>query len=175
MKDIEPMNDPQLPEILRELAVITKGKASRWRQVAGFSNVAYLPDGSIEANGNDEWMVARAILRAEVSRATRRRESAKRAAETRAKRREKQLYRLVKHIRDGGQFTPAHKCRLCGKSVEDAESVSRGIGPDCWQTILRELEQLVAATSDNQPPLESVARVMTLATDFSRYRTFDDP
>lgn len=140
------------PEVLSALSELTNGKRSGWKRVfhptgegRGYiHDVAYLPDGSIQANGHDPETVARAILSAVLSDKVARSKAAQKAAATRAKRREKQLYRLVKHIRDGGQFVPSSTCRLCGKKVEDADSIARGIGPDCWQTVMRELEQLAA-------------------------------
>jgi hypothetical protein len=142
-----------ISDVMSELASMTNGKASRWRSVhyevngetVSIRDVAYLPDGSIEANGKDSELVARAILKAlEVDKVSRSR-SAKKAAATRAVRRERKIYAIVNHIKAGGQFTPSSTCRVCGKAVSDQESHLRGIGPDCWQEILRKMEALTAA------------------------------
>lgn len=31
------------------------------------------------------------------------------------------------------QLAAARRCRRCGRSLEDPESVKRGIGPECWK------------------------------------------
>jgi hypothetical protein len=34
------------------------------------------------------------------------------------------------------------RCVLCGKALDDPESISRGIGSDCWQSVLQRWEEI---------------------------------
>ena len=140
-----------LREVMRELATITGGKASRWRKAGEFVGVAYLPDGTIEAGGNDSEQVARAILKAVSCRKLRRSASAQKAAETRARRTQAQVYEVARMVLAGRHQTPSLMCRICRKLVTDPVSRSRGIGPDCWGQVLAIIEELTTSerSADN--------------------------
>lgn len=129
-----------LDEIKTEILPLLKGKRSGWRWVGDCRNVAALPDGTIESNGYDEKRVAGLILLELVVEARKRSLAAKKAAETRAIRRERMAYKIAQKILSGAGVTPSDNCHLCGKAVSDDESRQRGIGPDCWQFILRLVE-----------------------------------
>lgn len=73
--------------------------------------------------------------------AAKRREIAKQAAVTRARRRESTLYRLVARYLQTGVLTPADKCRCCGKRLSDPQSQERGIGSECWGRFLQSVDK----------------------------------
>ena len=63
-------------------------------------------------------------------------EAAKKAAITRRKRTDKRIYEAARRIVDGHLFGPSDNCFICGKGLGDPDSKERGIGSDCWQSIL---------------------------------------
>jgi hypothetical protein len=66
----------------------------------------------------------------------RRSAAAKLAAATRAHSRQQVLFRVVRRLREGGTFTPAEFCEICGRWLDDRQSKARGIGPECWWHVL---------------------------------------
>jgi hypothetical protein len=75
-------------------------------------------------------------------RRERRSEAAKRAAVTRARRVQANVYRIADKIIAGGETGgPSQKCNICGKGLNDTESIYRGIGSDCWQDVLAAIEE----------------------------------
>jgi uncharacterized Zn finger protein (UPF0148 family) len=98
-------------------------------------------DGSVyNPHGYPEDIVRAAVAGAEARQHERRSAAAKKAAQTRQKRREKLVYRVVQRLRAGGVLTPGTHCEICGKGLTDPESEARGIGSDCWQSILTSLQ-----------------------------------
>jgi hypothetical protein len=69
-------------------------------------------------------------------------ESAQRAAVTRRKRHDLEVYALVERLKAGGKLSPSQHCVLCRRGLTDDESIARGIGPECWGEIM---ERLTAA------------------------------
>ena len=78
---------------------------------------------------------------------SRRSEAAKRAAQTRKKRQGRRVYEIVAALKAGRKLTSTTTCRCCGKGLDDPESISRGIGSDCWQVIMRALTTPHAGTA----------------------------
>ena len=66
--------------------------------------------------------------------------AAKKAAVTRAIRRKNKINVIAKSIAAKSGVKPGTHCYVCGKSHTDAESIARGIGPECWQDVLQEVE-----------------------------------
>jgi hypothetical protein len=64
------------------------------------------------------------------------------AKATRERRRQKLIYQAGKHILAGGNYGPRHSCYICHKAMFDAPSVTRGIGPECWDHVLSTIEHL---------------------------------
>jgi hypothetical protein len=62
--------------------------------------------------------------------------AAKKAAVTRRRRQEKRVYYVAKRIIDGEIFGPRQDCYVCGRGLDDPQSIQRGIGSDCWQFVL---------------------------------------
>jgi hypothetical protein len=105
-------------------------------------NVGILGDGSLHnPRGYPEDEVRTAVEAANERRRLRRSEAAKRAAVTRRKRQERKVYIVVERLRNGGKLPgPRGHCYICGKGLDDPESIQRGIGSECWQAVLSALE-----------------------------------
>lgn len=120
-------------------------KPGIWRFIthegARYDSVGITSDGTLHnPNGYPEDKARAAIRAACERRHERRSEAALKAAVTRSRRRERKVAAVVALLRSGGQLTPADTCRICGKSLDDPESVARGVGSDCWQDILAAIE-----------------------------------
>lgn len=138
-------------ETLRyEALKATNGKSQKWRwiryQGVCLQNLMLQADGTASADGVDEATALQAIIDANSRRNQRRSIAAKRAATTRAKRRQVRLYGVVKQHMSDGKFPSALHCRICGRGLSDAESKARGIGSECWAEVLNLIaEQMGAA------------------------------
>lgn len=98
-------------------------------------------DGSLyNPHGYPDDLVRAAVCEAEERRHARASRAAKKAAETRRRRRERLVYEVVQRLKDGGALTPGTHCEICGRGLDDPESIARGIGSDCWQVILASLD-----------------------------------
>jgi hypothetical protein len=105
-------------------------------------DVGILADGSLHnPNGYPEEIVRAAVRSADDRRHQRRSEAAKRAAVTRHERQERKVYQLVEKLSAGGALEPCSHCAVCGKSLDDTDSIQRGIGSDCWQKVMRTLTE----------------------------------
>ncbi len=117
----------------------------RWKYIHDdgdcFYDVGIKEDGSLHnPRGYPDHRVRAAIDGALARRHARASTAAKKAAETRRRRKERQVYRIVQRLNDGGTLTPATNCEICGRGLDDPESLARGIGSDCWQQILAAIE-----------------------------------
>jgi hypothetical protein len=116
----------------------------RWinHGTARLESVGILEDGSLHnPNGYPEETVRTAVAEAEERQRERRSRGAQQAATTRARRQEQKVYAAAKRITEGLQTGPRENCCICGRGLDDADSVARGIGSDCWQLVLTELER----------------------------------
>lgn len=105
--------------------------------------VGILPDGTLHnPRGYPDDDVRTAVLAADQRRHERRSKAAKEAAETRRDRQERRVYAVAKRITQGGRYGPRHHCFICGRVLDDPQSITRGIGPECWQGVLGEIERL---------------------------------
>jgi hypothetical protein len=103
-------------------------------------HVGILTDGSLyNPNGYPEDLVRTSVITAIERRAQRRKEGAQRAAKTRQERLNGRLYETVKRLKLGHRFGPRQRCYVCTKALIDSESIERGIGPECWQGVLRRI------------------------------------
>jgi hypothetical protein len=104
--------------------------------------VGMLADGSLHnPNGYPEELVRPAVLAAIERDHKRRSDGAKQAAKTRARRVEKMIHKAARQLIANEKFEPQDRCRICGKNLSDPPSISRGIGSDCWQQILDQIER----------------------------------
>jgi hypothetical protein len=116
-------------------------------------DVGVLADGSLHnPNGYDEAIVREAIRRAKEQEHECRSIAAKEAAITRRLRREKRVYEIAKRIVARERFGPRQNCVICGKGLTDSESITRGIGSDCWQDVLATISaSRTCAEADDSP------------------------
>jgi len=106
----------------------------------GLDNVGIDPAGQLH---NPHGLPEEAVCRALEDWLTKRRQRgtaiATRAAATRAKRRQRKVEEAAKRFRtNGGLFGPADRCEICHKKLTDPEAIRVGIGPECWQDVLRQ-------------------------------------
>ena len=80
-----------------------------------------------------------AVLAADERRHKRRSEAATKAAVTRQRRQKKRVYAIAQAIVAGANIGPRHRCAVCNKHLDDPQSITRGIGSECWQDALREI------------------------------------
>src|SRR6185312_10271529 len=89
-------------------------------------------DGSLHNPKNHPEHAIRAIIDKEEERRRQVRvDGAKRAAVTRARRREARINQVANDIRTGKGIGNTTECVICEKSLTDVESQMRGIGPEC--------------------------------------------
>ncbi len=127
-------------------ALLAGKKASRWRVVAAgdqrLYNVGIDADGTLwNPNHYPEALVRAAIAAAEENKAQRRRDAAKRAVATRARRYEERIQQIADVIRTGKGIGNTTHCVVCKKALTDTVSQERGIGPECWDRIPQTIEQ----------------------------------
>jgi len=126
--------------------------ASHWKRVRyqgqKLYQVGVYDDGSLwNPNGYEEATVRAAVQHAENERAERRSEAAKKAAEKRRRRQRDQINKIAREIADGANLGPRENCVICGRGLADNESIQRGVGSECWQSVLEAVEANVSAAS----------------------------
>jgi len=117
----------------------------RWIRHDGdkLHDVGVNPDGSLHnPNGYPDDVVRAAVAGADERCHQRRSTAAAKAAETRRRRQDKRVYDTARRITNGEGFGPRDNCVICGRGLGDAHSVRRGVGSECWQSVL---ELLIAA------------------------------
>ena len=104
-------------------------------------DVGILADGSLHNPRNYPVDVVRAaVLAADARRHERRSRSALKAAQTRKRRTQARVHQIAARIVAGHRVGPRQHCALCGRGLDDPASVARGIGSECWQDVLVEIE-----------------------------------
>jgi hypothetical protein len=152
------LNEAELAEFIRH----TPKRRSAWKWVRHpdgrrILNPEVLHDGhtitsATSGNVTAAAEIVRAVFVARQAFHERRSRAAKKAAETRARRKELQVYRIAKELLAGGCLLPSSHCRICKKAVTDPESYARGIGSDCWQGVLGAMERQRKAAADPALP-----------------------
>jgi hypothetical protein len=107
----------------------------------------------LNLNNYDPERVRIAVLAAEERKHAKRSASAMKAAVTRAKRTNLRVMHVARKIIAQEATGPARTCFICGKALSDQESIARGIGSDCWQGVLEQIEKpkLEAREQNNEP------------------------
>ncbi|SRR5258707_4226800 len=113
----------------------------RWKWVrhegVRLDDIGVNPDGSLHnPNGYPAGTVRAAVAAAEQRSHDRRSAAATKAAGTRRIRQEKRVYDAARRIASGEAVGPRRACLICGRGLDDPESIQRGIGSECWQSIL---------------------------------------
>ena len=115
--------------------------------------VGILPDGTLwNPNGYPDDVVRPAIAAAEARRHERRSNAAKRAAETRAERQQDRVRYIAKRVAAAQKTGPRSYCYVCGRHLTDPESITRGIGSECWQHVLAQISEITRAAREEAQP-----------------------
>lgn len=139
------MNNALTRDELAELAGLVKKGVSRWKWIRTpegriKSPTVWIENGEVvRAESEGDYtpdQTVRAVYRALKQDRKARQVAAKKAAVTRARRRELKVHRVVERYRETGVLTPSHKCQICGRALDDRESIERGIGSEWWQGVL---------------------------------------
>jgi hypothetical protein len=108
--------------------------------------VGILADGTLyNPNGYPDDLVRTAVLAADARRHERRSRAAKKAAATKLERRELKVQIIAKRIAAAQATGPRKRCYVCGRGLTDLQSISRGIGSECWQDALTALTRIKRA------------------------------
>lgn len=136
---------------------------SMWRQVISpnegggmLFDVGILDDGTLHnPKGYPDDQVRAAVLAAEARRRERQHErrsaGAKKAAITRARRKEKRIAEAAKLLVAGKGIGNRSHCFVCKRGLSDPELIERGIGSECWQGVLDGAERLMCQSASSRP------------------------
>ena len=118
------------------------GKDTKYKRVRrqGGGLLTDFDDALLNPIGYDDDLTRSAIEEAEAQRHARRKEAAAKAAVTRKRRLEKRVAHVAEWILRGNALSARDYCAVCGKELNDPQSTSRGIGPECWQVILKAVD-----------------------------------
>jgi len=143
-QDMNNIEDMSAGDLVAEMQGYLNGKPKQSWDWIGYTDkvireVTFSADGSVcSSSDSDEITTLRALVTANRRVKQRRSKAAKKAAATRTRRRELKLARVVQRWEDTGLLPgPRYSCALCGRGVTDPESIKRGIGPECWQDVLK--------------------------------------
>jgi hypothetical protein len=126
-----------------------------WRdaeRIERFYSVGIEADGALfNPNGYPEAIVRAAIVAAEAHLHERRSKAAKKAATTRDDRQRRRVWVIARGIVDKQQTGPRQHCCVCGRGLGDPQSIARGIGSECWESVLDQVSIITAARARNWP------------------------
>jgi Family of unknown function (DUF6011) len=128
-------------------------RAYHWRYVRhngeSFERVGIERDGSLwNPNGYPEERV-RPIVEYFVNQKLVQRVAAiKRGVETRKRRRLTRIAEAAHKLRTQAGIGDRLCCYCCNKAFTDPVSIKRGIGPECWEHVVRRMEQQERAETD---------------------------
>jgi hypothetical protein len=115
----------------------------KWIRIDGklYVNVGIADDGRLHnPNNYPEEEIRHELQRIRAEKHQRRSRAAKEAAATRAERRRLRVNAIVNRIVASAEIGPRLDCAVCLKKLSDPLSIERGIGSDCWQDILVEVQ-----------------------------------
>jgi hypothetical protein len=130
-----------------------RSRAFRWRWVwrdaektEQLYSVGIEADGTLfNPNGYPDDIVRAACLATEARWHERRSQAAKKAAKTREERQKHRVWLIAKQIVAKQQTGPRRRCCICGRGLDDPQSITRGIGSECWQGVLDQIGELSEA------------------------------
>lgn len=132
----------QLGKYPRLAKYLTRHGSANYLRAGSYTHIGIDRDGTLlNPNGYPEAAVFQALEEALQRRHDWRTDAAKRAAVTRARRREKRIADAAARYTAGNSIGPRETCVVCRKTLTDPVSISRGIGSDCWQEILKLMER----------------------------------
>jgi hypothetical protein len=101
-------------------------------------DVGILADGTLHNPHGYPEDVVRSAVSAAIERGKKdRSDAAKKAAVTRGVRMERKVYEVVRQLGLGHKYGPSASCCICGKLLDDPQSIERGIGSNCWQRVMK--------------------------------------
>ena len=113
------------------------------REVQTLHDVGILKDGTLHnPRGYPEAIVRAAVETADAKEREARSNAAKKAAITRARRQERKILETARRIVANAKIGPRDNCIICGRGLGDPESIERGIGSECWQDVLKQIERI---------------------------------
>jgi hypothetical protein len=130
----------------------------KWVWLSNESNerlfdVGILDDGTLHnPNGYPEDVVRTVVLAADARRHERRSRGAKEAAKTRQQRQQRRTWQIAKRLAEKQQTGPRQHCYICGRHLDDPQSIARGIGSECWQGVLARVAVAHAGPATSQAP-----------------------
>jgi len=101
-----------------------------------------MPTAASTTQCYDAETVRAAVLAADARKHERRSRAAKKAAQTRGQHRQRRIQCIAKQAAARNQTGQRQRCCVCGKRLSERTS-RRGIGSECWQDVLREVEALL--------------------------------
>ena len=105
-------------------------------------DIGILADGSLHnPNGYPEHLVRQLVQGAIDRRDKRRKDAAAKAVITRKRRRDKHVNDIAAKILRDENIGPSSKCVVCRRKLDDDASIARGVGSECWQELLRTVDQ----------------------------------
>jgi hypothetical protein len=114
--------------------------------------IGILSDGTLHnPNGYPDDVVRAAVSAADARRHERRSRAAQKAAETRRFRQRMRFNDVVKYLLANNRLGPSRHCFMCGRHLTDPESISRGIGSECWGSVQSKIEGALTQTREREP------------------------
>jgi hypothetical protein len=133
---------PQMAEA-EFAAVLAAGKWSDMhlrstRGFPGLCDIGLNSDGSLSNPfGYPIGAVRACLARAILAARERRRASARAAAKTAARRRQFKVWEAAHRVREKQGIGNLQSCFVCGRALTDPPSITRGIGPECWEEVVQ--------------------------------------
>jgi Family of unknown function (DUF6011) len=111
-----------------------------WHGDMRLFQVGILADGTLwKPNAYPDEIVRAAVLKA-IERAHARKSAASRkAAATRKWHRKAKVHVTARRILVGQGIGPRDHCYICGRALDDPQSTARGIGSECWESVLKRI------------------------------------
>ena len=104
--------------------------------------IGILADGTLHnPNGYPDDVVRAAVLAADARKHDRRSRASKKAAATNSERRTLKVRIIARRLVVGQATGPASRCYVCRRKLTDQLSKSRGVGSECWQDVLSQIEK----------------------------------
>ena len=131
---------------------------SRWNLVTyngvRMRQIGIMPDGTLyNPNGYPEDDVRAAVIAADARRHERRSQASKDAAVTRRQRTSRRVYVIAKRLTlNDKPVGPRSDCAICGRGLSDQVSIKRGVGSECWQDVMKEIERIKRPVAEHASP-----------------------
>jgi hypothetical protein len=61
------------------------------------------------------------------------------------------IYHMAQTIVEGRVYGPRNHCFICRRGLGDVDSIERGIGSECWESVLKMIEARYDRDKDQDP------------------------